>query len=200
MIRPSNSNCELNGTLTLITGPAGEPYDLAGEAIAQIIADSDCYAVQVLTSTGSVENMDALASGKADLGIVQGDIAHYARSDSLEMFADDLRKERGMGYTTDELRKVRAIMGLHTEQLLIIGRSDSGFTDALDIKPDHRIVVGVEGSGTLPNAKSVLKALGYRPQPSEEYHQSSAARFSSPPSQHGRYRLYHRWCESRVPG
>lgn len=169
--RSGQEACE-DGTLVISTGSTRGTYHRAGVAIAKIIVATTKLCVRLLNSNGSVENIQRLAIKTADLAIVQGDIAYYAAKGDTAFFAwkDDRAATRDPAdstttserpdstITVDALEAVRALIGLHTEQVLIAG--DTSMLDALSITEEDVVVVGTEGSGTFANAVSVLGALG----------------------------------------
>lgn len=135
-------------TLVLKTGSPEGSYQAVGGAIARILGEAT-PPIDVLTenSSGSVENVVALGRGDADLAIVQSDVAFRAIR-GQEPF-------EGRDFST-----IRAIMGLHPEDVLVIGRRGLGVDAAPSIRPGSRVLVGEAGSGTLLNARNVLAAMG----------------------------------------
>ena len=88
-----------------------------------------------------------MGRGEADLAIAQSDVAsHGARGES--MFLD---------YGP---QPAQAIMGLHSEDVLVLARRDLNLISAELLDSSHRLVVGTEGSGTRDNAGDVLDQLG----------------------------------------
>ncbi|HZD04684.1 MAG TPA: TAXI family TRAP transporter solute-binding subunit, partial [Longimicrobiales bacterium] len=135
-------------TLVLETGSPAGSYQAVGGAIARVLEEA-AAPIPVLTrySSGSVENVVALARGDADLAIVQSDVA--------------FRATRGEEpFVGREFGSLRAIMGLHPEDVLVIGRRGLGVGAAPSIRPGSRVLVGEAGSGTLLNARNVLRAMG----------------------------------------
>ncbi len=135
-------------TLVLKTGSATGSYQAVGEAIAQAVqAHVPDIVIRLEHSSGSVENVRAVASGEADLAIVQNDIAYFA--------------DRGQGpFQGAPLQGLRAMVGLHYEDIILIVRRASGIESASQLRPHHRVVVGERDSGTLENAAAVLGGLG----------------------------------------
>ncbi|MBT8397215.1 MAG: TAXI family TRAP transporter solute-binding subunit, partial [Gemmatimonadetes bacterium] len=135
-------------TLVLLTGSEDGSYIEIGRILAQILEGSiPGLTVEVRPSGGSVANILALGSGDADLVIAQSDVAsHGARGES--MFADYGRQP------------AQAVMGLHSEDVLVLARKDLNLISAELLDSSHRLVVGLEGSGTRDNAGDVLAQLG----------------------------------------
>jgi len=135
-------------TLVLLTGSPNGSYLEIGRILARIMEESiPGLTVRVETSGGSVDNILALGRGEADLAIAQSDVvSHGTRGEA--MF-------EGVGP-----QPVAAIMGLHSEDILIIVRRDLNLPSAAVLDPGLRLVVGEEGSGTRDNARDVLEQLG----------------------------------------
>lgn len=135
-------------TLILKTGSPRGSYQAVGGALEQIL-ESATPTIPVATrfSSGSVENVVALSRGDADLAIVQSDVAFRA-----------VRGEEP--FEGREMTSLRAIMGLHPEEVLVIGRRGLGVVSAASIRPGSRVLVGEAGSGTLLNARNVMGAMG----------------------------------------
>ena len=51
-------------------------------------------------------------------------------------------------------------MGLHSENVLVLARQNLNLISAELLDSSHRLVVGLEGSGTRDNARDVLDQLG----------------------------------------
>ncbi|HSR41212.1 MAG TPA: TAXI family TRAP transporter solute-binding subunit, partial [Longimicrobiales bacterium] len=135
-------------TLVLNTGSPTGSYQAVGSALERILeAATPPIAVEPRNSSGSVENVVALSRGDADLAIVQSDVAFRA------VRGEEPFEGRGMA-------DLRAIMGLHPEEVLVIARRGLGVAAAPSIRPGSRILVGEDGSGTLLNARNVLAAMG----------------------------------------
>ncbi|MGD8362674.1 MAG: TAXI family TRAP transporter solute-binding subunit [Gemmatimonadota bacterium] len=135
-------------TLVLLTGSPSGSYIEIGHILARVLEESiPGLTVRVETSGGSVANILSLGRGEADLAIAQSDVAsHGARGEAMfESFGP---------------QPVEAIMGLHSEDVLVIARRDLNLPSAAMLDPGRRLVVGEEGSGTRDNAEDVLDALG----------------------------------------
>lgn len=78
-------------TVTLATGPAGSAYADFGQRYAQALA-SDGIRVQLLTTEGTVGNLQALREGRADVAFVRGgsgsgDMRHDAKAGIMSLGA-----------------------------------------------------------------------------------------------------------------
>jgi TRAP transporter TAXI family solute receptor len=135
-------------TLVLFTASPTGSYQTVGRAIAQVIEEAiPSVQVELGYSSGSVENIIALATGDADLAIAQSDIAFRATRGDAPFEGRDFGS-------------IEAIMGLHPEEVLVIGRTALGLGAAPSIPAGSRVLVGEAGSGTLLNARNVLGAMG----------------------------------------
>lgn len=146
-------------TFTITTGEEGGSYYPIGQTIATAVsgpnAEADCpdpldcgvpgVSVEATTSTGSVANIEALASGKADSGIVQSDVATWAETGT------------GLWDGREAVGNLRAIATLHSESIHLVTRADSGIRSPADLK-GRRVSPGESGSGTAFDAQLVLSA------------------------------------------
>ncbi|MBS0538665.1 MAG: TAXI family TRAP transporter solute-binding subunit [Proteobacteria bacterium] len=100
-----------------------------------------------VASNGSVANAAAIASGAAQSGFVQSDIAYWAHSGT------------GIYEGRPKLDGLRAIANLFPESLHLVVRKGSGITSVRDLK-GKRVSLDEPGSGTLVDARLVLGAFG----------------------------------------
>jgi len=96
-------------------------------------------------SAGSVDNVRAVVSGKAEAGLVQADVAAWAHSGE-HVFAG-VRKAGA----------VRAVASLYPEKLQIVVRRDAGVRTFKDLR-GKRVSIDEIGSGTLAVMRIVLAA------------------------------------------
>jgi TRAP transporter TAXI family solute receptor len=102
--------------------------------------------IAVVQSTqGSVENVDAVNSGRLDSGFCQADVAFWAYHAS------------GPYKGKKPLRNLRAIANLYPEAIQLIVRVDSGIRRVKDLA-GKRISLDQKGSGTAVDANLVLEA------------------------------------------
>lgn len=132
--------------VTILTGGEQGVYFPLGGAMARIISDN----VEGVTATGvtsgaSVVNSNDINDGKAELGLVQNDIAFYAHEGS-NMFEDVTNNFYG-------------IATLYPEVVQIVTSADSGIQTVEDLR-GKRVAVGDQGSGSEANAKQILDAHG----------------------------------------
>jgi TRAP transporter TAXI family solute receptor len=98
---------------------------------------------------GSVENVNAIASGQLESGFVQADIAYAAW--------------RGTGIFQQKgaVTNLRALAALFPESLHIVVPKDSPIKTLRDLKGKH-VSLGEKESGTLADARLVLEMAGLK--------------------------------------
>jgi len=102
--------------------------------------------ITVESSGASVANAKLIASGDADMAILQNDIAFYALKGVKPMFDKAIPNMRGM-------------TSLYPEHCQIQARKDAKIGSPKDLK-GKRVCVGPLGSGTEQNAIQILEAYG----------------------------------------
>ncbi len=132
--------------ISMLTGGTGGTYYPLGGEIATIMSDNTEKTVSAQASGASVENMQTLQDGEADLAFTQTDIASYAVEGKL-MFEDA---------ATDN---VQAIGTLYPETIQIVVLKDSDIQSVEDLK-GKKVSIGDVGSGTSENAKQILEIHG----------------------------------------
>ena len=127
-------------------GTGGTYYPLAG-AMAAIRNEGIKGMNAAVQATGaSVANVNLLRDGKADVIMVQNDIAYYAVN-GLELFKDKAFPDmKGM-----------AILYPETCQLIVLANSGIKSVAALKGK---KVAVGAAGSGVEANARQIMEAAG----------------------------------------
>jgi len=104
--------------------------------------------ITVESSGASVANAKLIASGDADMAILQNDIAFYAYKGVKPMFETPVPN-------------IRTITMLYPEHCQIQSRKDSNIKTVADLK-GKRVCVGPLGSGTEQNALQILEAYGLK--------------------------------------
>lgn len=132
-----------HGTVTVATGVPTGVYDLYGKLLAPVLrADLPGDRVRLLSSQGSVQNIDYVASGRADFTFAQADaVADYhgpARS------------------------RLRAVARLYDDYAQLIVPAGSGVTSARGLR-GLRVGLGQPGSGVNLIARPILTAAGLDP-------------------------------------
>lgn len=132
--------------LNIATATTGGAYYPAGIAAAQLWTEKSGLQTSASTSAGSVENIDLLTKGEANIVCIQADIlqAAYAGEGT---FKDKVHKE---------LRILAPILSQHYN---IVVRKGSDIQKISDWK-GKRVVIGRAGSGTAVTHQRVLETFG----------------------------------------
>ncbi len=99
------------------------------------------------SSHGSVANIEAIADGRLESGFAQSDIAYWAYTGT------------GIFEGRSPARGLRAIANLYPESVHIVIRRGAGITSLRDLK-GRRVSIDEPGSGTLVDARIILRAFG----------------------------------------
>ena len=138
--------------VTIGTGGVTGVYYPAGGAIARLVNKGKAehgLRATVESTGGSVYNVNAIASGELDFGVVQSDVQFDAVK-GQNKFAES-------GPNAD----LRAVFALHPEPFTIVARADSGIKNFEDLK-GKRVNVGDPGSGQRSTMEVVMKKLGWK--------------------------------------
>ncbi|RXJ00357.1 TAXI family TRAP transporter solute-binding subunit [Anaerobacillus alkaliphilus] len=142
----SGSDGEWVSDVTILTGGEQGVYFPLGGAMARIISENvDGVTATGVVSGASVVNSNDINDGKAELGLVQNDIAFYAHEGSA-MF-------------TEVTNNFYGVATLYPEVVQIVTSADSGIVTVEDLR-GKRVAVGDQGSGTEANAKQILEVHG----------------------------------------
>lgn len=139
---------ENSGVLTMGTGDTAGSYYAFGNLLAAHMGDAAGKNIDVVSTDGSVANINGVNAGLYQLGMAQADIMSYAW-DGIYSFAKE-----------GEMRSFRAIGGLYEEALQIVTLDESIQTVA-DLK-GKTVSIGGEDSGVAVNALNVLDVYGLR--------------------------------------
>jgi len=105
------------------------------------------YIKVVVNATGaSVENIQQIGGGLADLAIVQNDVLSYAYNGTNT-------------WTDPPVKNITTLMTLYPEVCQLIVSADSGIESIADLK-GKRVSIGDVGSGVDANAIQILEAYG----------------------------------------
>ena len=99
------------------------------------------------SSNGSVANVNAIKAGELESGFVQSDVAYWAYTGT------------GIFEGQGKVDNLRAIASLYPESIHIVTRKDAGIRSVRDLK-GKRVSLDEPGSGTLVDARIILKAFG----------------------------------------
>ena len=100
-----------------------------------------------VASNGSVANVSAIATGSAQSGFTQSDVAYWAFNAS------------GIYEGRPKVDVLRAIANLYPESVHIVVKKGSGVKSVADLK-GKRVSLDEPGSGTLVDARLILAAYG----------------------------------------
>ena len=103
---------------------------------------------EVITTDGSIYNVNMIRSGELDMGVVQSDWQYHAYHGTSEF------KEQG------PFKELRALFSVHAEPFTVIARKDSGIKRFKDLK-GKRVNIGNPGSGQRATMEVVMKAMGW---------------------------------------
>ena len=133
--------------LSLATGPISGVYYPTGRAICDAVnAESSDLYCSAEPTPGSVYNVQAIATGEAEIALVQSDV----------QFAGTTGNGHWEGHPVGNLRSV---MSLYPEVLTIVSRSNSGVNGINDLK-GKRVNIGPSGSGTRATWDELERMLG----------------------------------------
>ncbi|MGE0072224.1 MAG: TAXI family TRAP transporter solute-binding subunit, partial [Thiomonas sp.] len=134
--------------ITIATGGTSGVYYPLGVALSQIYAKAIPAAKSSVQATkGSVENLNLLEAGRAELGFSLGDALSDAWKGDVEA-----------GFKAP-LKKLRTMAAIYSNYVQIVARADSGIKTLADLK-GKSISVGAAKSGTELNARAIFKAAG----------------------------------------
>jgi TRAP transporter TAXI family solute receptor len=100
-----------------------------------------------VASNGSVANVSAVATGSAQSGFTQSDVAYWAFNAS------------GIYEGRPKVEVLRAIANLYPESFHLVARKGAGIKTIKDLK-GKRVSLDEPGSGTLVDARLILAAYG----------------------------------------
>lgn len=135
-------------TITIATGGKTGVYYPAGVAICNAVnktRDKHAHTCKVVSTSGSVENVGLLRSGKADFAIVQSDIQYYAV------------KGYGPFRKSGPAQDLRAALTLYPETFTVVARADADIRAPNDLK-GKRVNIGNPGSGQRTTMELVMHA------------------------------------------
>ncbi|MGW0208891.1 TAXI family TRAP transporter solute-binding subunit [Streptomyces sp. NPDC003233] len=135
-----------SGEIVFSTGTPRGVYQEYGERLrAEFAKDMPNLKVRLLNSAGSQENVQRVATGRADFTI--------AAADAVEAY--ELRHGGGAG-------RLRGVARLYDDYVHLVVRSDSDIRNVADLR-HKRVAIGLPDSGVRLIADRVLKAAGIDP-------------------------------------
>ena len=133
--------------LALAAGQSMDSYgNLGNDLTALVNQDGKAPLLKGVESPGSLANIELLRQEKADLALVQSDVAWYAQTGT------DLYEGRPL----EDLQQVGV---LYPETVQIITYDLTGIRKLQDLK-GKTVSVGAAGSGSSLNARQILEAAG----------------------------------------
>ena len=129
------------------TGGTAGTYFPVGGMIANAISNPPGLVATAQASNGSVANVNAIASGGAESGFVQADVAYWAFTGT------------GVFDGKPKVADLRSIANLYPESVHVVVKKGLGAKSIADLK-GKRVSLDEPGSGTLINAKAILAAYG----------------------------------------
>jgi uncharacterized protein len=138
---------------TIATGPSDGSYFQIAQDIKNVVG-KEGIDLQVMATKGSLENLELLTSGKADLAIVQ--------LDALRFISDVAKQDLGV----DVFQKIKVVLNLYPEEIHIL-------TNKKDIQTFYnlegkRVSVGAPGGGTAVTAAVLFNLYDIKSTVSEE--------------------------------
>lgn len=127
-------------------GTAGTYYPVGG-MLANAISAPPSLILTAQASNGSVANINAVASGQAESGFSQADVAAWAYTGT------------GLFEGKGKIEDLRLIANLYPESLHFVATKSSGVKSIAELK-GKRVSLDEPGSGTLVDARIILKAFG----------------------------------------
>ncbi len=132
------------------TGGVTGVYYPTGGAIQRLVNANRAehgIRVSVESTGGSIFNLNALASGEMDMGVVQSDWQFHSFNGSHENFPE----------ANPDLR---AVFSIHGEPFTVVARADSGIETFEDLV-GKRVNIGNPGSGARGTMEVLMEAYGW---------------------------------------
>lgn len=140
--------------VTFGTGGQTGVYYVVGQSICKLVnRDTEKTGVKcnAPSTGGSVDNINAIASGERQLGMAQSD-SQFRAFEGLEEFKDK------------KVDKLRAVFSVHPEPFTVVAREDAGIKSFQDLK-GKRVNIGNPGSGTRTTMDMLVAAEGWGDKP-----------------------------------
>ena len=133
--------------LNMATGGVAGTYYPLGGAMATVINDRTGISVTAMASGASIDNVQQLNVGDAQIALAQNDIISYAFNGT------------GIWADREAVTNISTLMTLYPETIQIVVLYDSPIWSVSDLF-GARVSVGDIGSGTEANAAQILGAYG----------------------------------------
>jgi uncharacterized protein len=147
---PKQATCEASeGRVTIATGEVGTPVYVIGGGLAQLISDNTKLKATAAETGGAVENVQQLAAGSYDIGLVAADVAADAVT--------------GKGTFDGKPLQVQALTRLYPQYVHLLVRTNAGINSVTDLR-GKRVSTGSPKSSTELIARRIFLAAGLDPE------------------------------------
>ena len=141
-------------TKFMTIGTAGQTgiYYVVGQSICKLVnrnADTHGMKCTAPSSGGSIANLNAIASGDMNMGIVQSDWQYHAFHGTSTFEPQGSNPE------------LRAIFSAHPDIITVLARKDANVKTLTDLK-GKRVNIGNPGSGARASAEVVMETVGIK--------------------------------------
>ena len=150
-----SATCHERVQYEISTGSTTGTYFEIGKNLAKYIAPDACIDLKVLSSNGSMDNINHLISvdyPNLKFAIVQNDVLQKLRKIAKE------GKGKSQKNAQNLVNNLRVIRPLYNEEIYIITRRDSSINNFGDLE-DKTIFIGEPNSGTAMTSRLLYKEL-----------------------------------------
>ncbi|RQD70991.1 MAG: TAXI family TRAP transporter solute-binding subunit [Tindallia sp. MSAO_Bac2] len=151
---PADENGEETATtvdtdlfITVATGPTSGIYYPIGGAFSSVIQNDLGFRSSAQSTGASVENINLLLNGQAEMAIAMADAVTQAY-EAFGAFEDEEPKE-----------ELRGLMSLYPNYVQLVAMADSGIESFYDLE-GKRVGIGAPNSGVELNARLMFEAHG----------------------------------------
>jgi len=132
------------GAVRIAAGPEGGVYTVYGRAYADVLAGRLPVTAAAVTSGGSLDNIEMVVTGRAEVGFALADMAADAVAGRPPFRAP---------------RPIAALARLYDNYVQLVVRDDGPVRTVADLK-GRRVSVGGDGSGTAVTGERILGLAG----------------------------------------
>lgn len=147
----SNSVALAEKFITIGTGGQTGVYYVVGQSICKLVnRGQEQHGIKCTAPStgGSVANLNAIAAGEQDMGVVQSDWQHHAYKGTDKFESQGPNEE------------LRSVFSVYPEAFTVVARADSGITTFDDLK-GKRVNVGNPGSGQRGTLELLMEKKGW---------------------------------------
>jgi len=132
--------------VTIYTGGTGGTYFPLGSRYAELLNEhSTNIEASAVTSGASVTNAKAIGTGECQAGLLQNDVAYYART--------------GTNMFDEAIPELQGVACWYPETIQFVVKADSGINSLADMAGKN-VAVGAPGSGTVVACEQILQVAG----------------------------------------